>query len=142
MPLALPRAQGWLRLPDGKALTGAAHEYRRNGTTTLFAALQLHVILDNLSTHNPRRERWLKRHPKVHFHYTPTHASWLNHIETWFSKLSRAALRRASFKSVKQLREAISAYIAAHNEHAEPFEWTKADVRPKPLKQKYAELCT
>jgi hypothetical protein len=49
-------------------------------------------------------------------------------------------LRRASFKSVKQLREAISAYIAAHNEHAEPCEWTKADVRPKPLKQKYAEL--
>jgi transposase len=103
---------------------------------------ELHVILDNLSTHNTRRERWLKRHPNVHFYYTPTHASWLNQIETWFSKLSRAALRRASFKSVKQLREAISACIAAHNEHAEPCEWTKADVRPKPLKQKYAELCT
>ena len=55
---------------------------------------ELHVILDNLSTHKPRRERWLKRHPNVHFHYTPTRASWLNQIDTWFSKLSRAALRR------------------------------------------------
>lgn len=172
---ALQRAQGWLRLPDGKAITGAAHEYKRNGTTTLFAALQvatgqvfaghyqrrrrrefldfmndvvaqygpdteLHVILDNLSTHKPKRDWWLKRHPNVHLHYTPTHASWLNQIETWFSKLSRAALRRASFESVKQVREAISAYIVAHNEQAEPFEWTKTDVRPKPLKQKYADL--
>jgi transposase len=172
---ALQRAQGWLRLPNGRAITGAAHEYKRNGTTTLFAALQvatghvfaghyrrrrrrefldfmndvvaqygpdteLHVILDNLSTHKPKRDRWLKRHPNVRLHYTPTHASWLNQIETWFSKLSRAALRRASFESVRQLREAISAYIAAHNEQAEPFEWTKADVRPKPVKHKYADL--
>lgn len=172
---ALQRAQGWLRLPDGKAITGAAHEYKRNGTTTLFAALQvatgtvfaghyqrrrrrefldfmndvvaqygpdtqLHVILDNLSTHKPKRDRWLKRHPNVHLHYTPTHASWLNQIETWFSKLSRAALHRASFESVRQVREAISAYIVAHNQQAEPFEWTKADVRPKSVKQKYADL--
>ena len=78
----------------------------------------------------------------MHFHYTPTHASWLNQNETWFRKQSRAALRRASIESVKEVREAISAYIAAHNEHAEPFEWTKQDVRPKPLKQKYADLRT
>lgn len=170
---ALQRAQGWLRLPNGKAITGRDHEYKRNGTTTLFAALQvatglvhaghyhrrrrrefldfmndviaqygpdteLHVILDNLSTHKPKRDLWLARHPNVHLHYTPTHASWLNQIEIWFSKLSRSALKRASFSSVKQLRQAISAFIEAHNADAEPFEWTKADVRPKAPRPNYA----
>lgn len=172
---ALQRAQGWLRLPNGKAITGRSHEYKRNGTTTLFAALEvatgwvhgahysrrrrrefldfmndvvaqygpdteLHVILDNLSTHKPKRDRWLARHPNVHLHYTPTHASWLNQIEIWFSKLSRSALKRASFSSVKQVRQAITAFIKAHNEHAQPFEWKKADVRPKSPKPKHADL--
>lgn len=172
---ALQRAQGWLRLPNGKALTSASHEYQRHGTTTLFAALEvatglvygghyqrrrrrefldfmnelaarwgpeteLHVILDNLSTHKPKRDRWLARHKNVHFHYTPTHASWLNQIEIWFSQLSRSALKQASFSSVQQLRAAISAFIAAHNQHAQPFEWIKADPKPQPLKHKYADL--
>ena len=172
---ALERAQGWLRLPNGKAITGASHEYKRNGTTTLFAALEiatgfvraahyqrrrrcefldvmnrivseygpdteLHVVLDNLSTHKPKHDRWLARHPNVHLHYTPTHASWLNQIEIWFSKLSRAALRGASFTSVRQLREAIEAFVVAHNHNAQPFQWTKADVRPKTLKPKHADL--
>jgi len=174
---ALQRAQGWLRLPNGKAITGASHEYKRNGTTTLFAALEvatglvhaghykrrrrrefldfmnqildlygpateLHVILDNLSTHKIKRDRWLAAHLNVHLHYTPTHASWLNQIEIWFSKLSRCALRLASFTSVPQLRQAIEAFIAAHNANAEPFQWTKADVRPKLLKNNYADLHT
>jgi len=172
---ALERAQGWLRLPNGKAITGASHEYKRNGTTTLFAALevatgfvqaahrqrrrrreflsfmnqvvaeygqetQLHVVLDNLNTHKPKNDRWLARHPNVHFHYTPTHASWLNQIEIWFSKLSRAALKGASFSSVRQLRRAIEAFIDAHNQDPQPFEWTKEDVRPVPIKPKYANL--
>ena len=127
---ALERAQGWLRLPNGKSLHGYNHEYKRHGTTTLFAALevatgqvktghfkrrrrrefltfmnevvaaysdqQIHVILDNLNTHKPKKDRWLPRHKKVHFHYTPTHASWLNQAEIWFSILSRSALQGAS----------------------------------------------
>jgi transposase len=172
---ALQRAQGWLRLPNGKALTGRAHEYQRHGTTTLFAALEvatgrvyadhyqrrrrrefldfmnqvvadygpdteLHVVLDNLSTHKPKHDRWLARHRNVHLHYTPTHASWLNQIEIWFSKLSRAALHGASFTAVAQLRSAIEDYIRAHNQSPQPFEWTKADIRPKPLSSKYANL--
>jgi transposase len=76
----------------------------------------------------------------VHFHYTPTHASWLNQIEIWFSKLSRAALKGASFSSVRQLRRAIEAFIDAHNKDPQPFEWTKEDVRPVPLKPKHANL--
>ncbi len=69
----------------------------------------------------------------MHFHFTPTHASWLNQIEVWFSILSAKALRGASFRSVKQLIEQIDAFIAAYNEDAAPFEWTKGQFpRQKP----------
>jgi len=171
---ALERAQGWLKLPNGKALTGANHEYRRHGTSTLFAALniatgqvkaghyerrrrrefldfmneivaehpgeQIHVIMDNLNTHVPKRDLWIKRHPNVHFHLTPTHASWLNQIEIWFSLLSRYALRSASFMSVRELRRAIDDFISAHNQKAAPFEWTKRYVKSVHPKHKYSYL--
>jgi len=171
---ALERAQGWLRLPNGKALTGYSHEYTRHGTTTLFAALevatgavrtghfnrrrrreflqfmneivaehpheQLHVILDNLNTHKPKQDRWLAQHKNVHFHYTPTHASWLNQIEIWFSLLTRYALRPQSFTHPRQVRQAIDAYTEVSNEHAAPFEWTKRFVAQKPLQKHYANL--
>lgn len=161
---ALERAQGYLRLPDGRAVRGIAHEYKRHGTTTLFAALnvmtsrviakhtnrrrrveflafmnevvadnpgsEVHVILDNLSTHKPKRDRWLQQHPNVHFHFTPTHASWLNLVECWFSVLSRAALHGASFTSPRELRAAIDRFIKYWDENGVPFQWTKAEVRP------------
>ena len=171
----LERAQGYLRLPNGRAITGFAHEYKRNGTTTLFAALEvatglvtgghykrrrrrefldfmnevvrdhepstdIHVILDNLNTHKPKRDRWIARHPNVHLHYTPTHASWLNQIEIWFSILSRQALKRRSFRSPRELRQAINAFIEAYNEDAAPFEWKKAEVHPVALAHSYADL--
>ncbi len=172
---ALERAQGWLRLPDGKALNGFSHCYKRHGTTTLFAALdiatgqvqtghyrhrrrrefldfmngvvaahperEIHVVLDNLNTHRPKNDRWLKRRPKVHFHYTPTYSSWLNQVEVWFSILSRQALRGASFTSPRQLREAIDHFVAAYNQTAYPFEWTKAVVHPTGPKLRYSDLC-
>jgi len=172
---ALERAQGYLRLPNGKALTGFSHEYKRHGTTTLFAALEtatgqviaghykrrrrkefldfmnrivraypdreIHVILDNLKTHKPKRDMWLARHKNVHFHYTPTHASWLNQVEIWFSLLTRYALKGASFTSTKEVMEAIDRFIDAYNPTAHPFEWTKEIVHPKSLKNSYAELC-
>lgn len=171
---ALERAQGYLRLPNGRALVGHGHTYQRHGTTTLFAALEvasgkilaghyhrrrrreflafmntvvatypgreLHVILDNLNTHKPKRDRWLARHPAVHFHFTPSYASWLNQIEIWFSILSGAALRGASFTSPRQLREAIDAYIAAYNAKAEPFQWTNAEVHQKKFKPRISHL--
>jgi hypothetical protein len=77
---------------------------------------------------------------QVRFYYTPTHASWLNQVEVWFSILSRAALRGASFRSVRELREAIDAFIKAYNQTAAPFEWTKVKVYPKSLSSKYASL--
>ena len=171
---ALERAQGYLKLPNGKAVTGFNHEYKRHGTTTLFAALdvltgkvvgghahrrrrreflafmnevvaaypgrELHVILDNLSTHKPKHDRWLARHKNVHLHFTPTHASWLNQIECWFSILSRRALRGASFTSPQQVRQAIDRFIEAYNQDATPFEWRKRDIRNVHPKQSYADL--
>ena len=172
---ALERAQGWLKLPNGKALTGFSHEYKRHGTTTLFAALdiatgwvkaghyrrrkrrqflsfmnelvaaypdqEIHVVLDNLNTHKPKTDRWLPRHPHVRFYYTPTHASWLNQIEIWFSILWRGALRGGSFTSIRDLRCAIDHFIDAYNENAHPFEWKATKVRQRPLENKYSNLC-
>jgi transposase len=171
---ALQRAQGYLRLPDGKALNGFSHCYKRHGTTTLFAALDVatgqvktghysrrrrrefldfmnelvaensdretHVILDNLSTHKPKRDRWLKLHPKVHFHFIPTYSSWLNQVECWFSILSRSALRGASFTSARQLRDAIDRFVKVYNEQATPFEWKKAVVHPSAPVRAYSNL--
>ena len=79
---------------------------------------EIHVILDNLNTHKPKRDLWLKRHANVHFHFTPTGASWLNQVEVWFSIMSRAALIGASFISPQQVRDAIDNFIAVHNENA------------------------
>jgi transposase len=95
---------------------------------------EIHVILDNLNTHKPKNDRWLKRHPDVHFHFTPTRASWLNQVEIWFSILEGKSLHGASFTSVKHLREHIDAFIAAYNQNAKPFVWTKAKVHQRRVK--------
>jgi len=93
------------------------------------------------NTHKPKDDRWLKRHPLVHFHFIPTYSSWLNQVEVWFSILSRQALRGASFTSPAQLRQAIDDFVKVHNEKAAPFEWKKAVVFPSAPKAKYANLC-
>ena len=160
---ALERAQGYLKLPNGRAVRGVSHEYKRHGTTTLFAALnvrtgtvsgmhtqrrrreefltfmntviaeypgqEIHVILDNLSTHKPKHDAWLARHPNVHFHFTPTHASWLNQVEVWFSILERQALKLSSFRSPRDVRDRIDAFIQDYNRDARPFKWKATSVR-------------
>jgi transposase len=162
-----------LKFPNGRALNGHSHDYKRHGTSTLFAALEvatgrvmtvhkrcrrriefldfmndivalypdtaIHVVLDNLNTHKPKNDRWLKRHPNVQFHFTPTRASWLNQVEIWFSILQGNSLKDASFISVKQLREHIDAFIEDYNEHAKPFAWTKSQVHQKRLKTGFAD---
>ncbi len=105
-----------------------------------YPGVAMHVVLDNLNTHKPKRDRWLKAHPQVHFHYTPTSASWLNQVEIWFSILSRRALQGASFTSPYKVRQAIDRFIRAYNQSAHPFEWTKAYVRQRQLSYKYSKL--
>ena len=166
---ALERAQGYLKLPNGRALTGQSHDYKRHGTTTLFAALEvatgkimaahskrrrrleflgfmnglvacypgreLHVVLDNLNTHK-KNERWLKKHPNVHFHFIPTRSSWLNQVETWFSILQGQSLTGTSFTDIEQLKDHIDAFIAAYNTTAQPFAWTKKRVHQRRFKNR------
>jgi transposase len=98
------------------------------------------VILDNSSTHStPAVDAWLAAHPRVHFHFTPTGASWLNLVEVWFSLLTRKSVRRGSFDTVKALVRHIGQYIATWNDHPTPFVWTKepADLIRKVVRRKH-----
>ena len=87
----------------------------------------LHLILDNSSTHKTQQVRdWLAQRPRFKLHFTPTSASWLNAVEGWFGQLERRALYRGAFTSVKELRDEIRRYIKVHNDEiAKPFRWTK-----------------
>src|SRR4029077_7704369 len=129
-----------LEVATGKII--ATHSKRRrrvefldfmNSVTAAFPNQKLHVILDNLNTHK-KNEHWLKAHPNVQFHFTPTSASWLNQVEVWFSILQGQSPRGASFTSLQQLQQHIDAYIKAYNEQAEPFVWTKKKVRQRRFK--------
>ena len=133
---------------------------KRNGTTTLFAALEvatglvtdrcfsqhtnveflaflkqvarayprvpLHVVCDNYATHtHPNVLAWLAKHPRVQLHFTPSSGSWLNMVEVFFGIITRQAIRRGMFHSVKDLETAIGTYIDGWNDRAHPFTWTK-----------------
>jgi transposase len=155
---ALDRTQPLLPIDFGLT-EKRTHDYRRHGTTNLFAALdvgtgqvladcyprrtgaaflafirkavkphagkEIHVVLDNLSTHNtPEVNAWLARHPNVTFHFTPVGSSWMNQIETWFGIITKQAIRRGTFTSVNALINRIRAYVERWNTDAEPFAWT------------------
>jgi transposase len=156
---ALDRTQPGLPLKKGRCGT-MTHDYKRNGTTTLFAALnvldgkvigechsrhrhqewlrflrrldgefappiQLHLVMDNYGTHKqPRVRAWLKKHPRFVCHFIPTSSSWLNLVERWFRELSDKAIKRASFVSVPDLKQAIEEFLRSWNENPKPFIWT------------------
>jgi transposase len=157
---ALDRTQPGLPLKPGKAGT-LTHDYKRHGTTTLFAALDVlhgtvlgrcmqrhrhqefirflnaveaavpagkivHAIADNYAAHkHPKVRGWLANHSRWTFHFTPTSASWLNAVETFFSALTRRRLKRGVFRSIVDLQAAINRYIADHNDDPKSFVWTK-----------------
>ena len=168
---ALDRTQPTLPIKPGKAAR-MTHDDKRNGTTSLYAALEiatgeltgacypqhrhhefltflnqlirasprrpLHVVLDNSSTHStPEVRAWLERHTRVHFHFTPTSASWMNMVEIWFSILTTQQVRRGVYHDVSELIAAIEAFIKGYNERAQPFLWTKTaeDILIKATKQ-------
>ena len=157
---ALDRTQPGLPMKKGRAGT-MTHDYKRNGTSTLFAALNvftgevigeckqkhrhrefleflktvkkqtpedmdLHIIVDNYSTHKHQKvKNWLKRN-KVTLHFIPTSSSWLNLVERFFGLITDKAIRRGVFSSVKDLEEKLMAFISKHNEEPTPFVWTKS----------------
>ena len=137
------------------------HDYLRNGTTNLYAALDVasgkvitdltaqhraiefrkflnlinrtvpadldvHVIVDNSSTHKtPEIHRWLVRHPRFTLHFTPTYSSWLNLVERWFAELTEKWLRRGTHRSTKELEQAIRSWVETWNDDPRPFVWHK-----------------
>jgi transposase len=112
-----PSANGAAFLDFLKTL---AAQYRRK---------DLHVILDNSSTHTtPAVLAWLEKHPRIRLHFTPKGASWLNLIEAWFGILTRKSIRRGSFRNVTALVRHIGSYIEHWNENPTPFVWTKEPV--------------
>jgi transposase len=168
---ALNRTQPILPMRPGLP-ERATHDYKRNGTTTLFAALEvatgtvidrcyerhgkaefldflkqvarayprrkLHVVLDNYHTHkHDDINQWLAKHPRITLHFTPTSGSWLNLVEVFFGIITRQAIRRGSFDSVKELVAAIRAFIDAYNQRCRPFIWTKTaeQILPRAARQ-------
>lgn len=151
----------------------ATHDYKRNGTTTLFAALEvatgrvtdkcydrhgkaefldfmkrvarayprqrLHVVVDNYHTHKHADiKEWLAKNPRITLHFTPTSGSWLNLVEVFFGIITRQAIRRGSFDSVKQLVDAITKFITGWNDRCHPFAWTKTadEILPHATRQR------
>lgn len=91
-----------------------------------YPSRELHVVLDNLNIHkNEAAQQWLLRHPRVHFHYTATHASWMNLIECFFSILTRQALTQSVQRSKRELKELLLRYLSKYSENPRPFTWTK-----------------
>ena len=87
--------------------------------------LDVHVVVDNYATHKHLAvKRWLALHDRWHVHYTPTYASWLNQVEIWFNIITQKAIRRGTFRSVKELTSKIQEYVDRYNRHPKPFVWT------------------
>ena len=148
----LPLGQGYVE--------GVTHDYKRHGTTTLFAAfdivsgqvltqckarhrhqeflnflryidanvpenMEIHLVIDNYTTHKHTKvRRWLAARPRYHVRYTPTYASWLNQVEIWFNIITQKAIRRGTFRSVKDLIEKIKRFVDQYNKNPQPFMWT------------------
>jgi transposase len=158
---ALDRTQPGLPMKKGRLGT-MTHDYRRHGTTTLFAALNVldgtvigknmtrhrhqefirffnalesaipqdkavHAIVDNYAAHKtPQVRRWLARHPRWTFHFTPTSSSWLNAVEGFFAKLFKRRLQRGVFCSLVDLQAAINRFVDEHNQSPKPFVWRRS----------------
>lgn len=103
------------------------------------ADLDVHLIVDNYGTHKHARiKAWLARRPRYYIHYTPTYASWLNQVERWFALITQRAIRRGSFRSVRQLVETIDEFVAHYNTHNRPFIWT---ATANSILEKLGRLC-
>jgi len=87
--------------------------------------LDIHLVVDNYATHkHPTIKRWLATRPRYHVHYTPTYASWLNQVEIWFYIITQKAIRRGTFRSVRDLVCKIGQFVHNYNKNTQPFVWT------------------
>jgi putative transposase len=103
------------------------------------AGLDVHLIVDNYATHKHAKVRlWLATRPRFHIHYTPTYSSWLNQVERWFGLITQRAIRRGSFRSVRDLVTRINHFVEHYNRDCRPFSWT---ATADSIFQKLARLC-
>jgi len=94
------------------------------------SGLDIHLVLDNYGTHkHPSVRKWLAARPRYHLHFTPTSSSWLNQIERWFADITRKRIRRGTFRSVRDLINAIQDYIRLYNQNPQPFHWVASASR-------------
>jgi len=101
--------------------------------------LDIHLVADNYSTHkHPKVKHWLAARPRYHVHYTPTYASWLNQVEIWFNIITQRAIRRGSFRKVKDLIANIQRFVDNYNPKAKPFAWT---ATADSILEKISRLC-
>ena len=101
--------------------------------------LDIHLVVDNYGTHkHPKVKRWLAARPRYQLHFTPTYASWLNQVEIWFNIITQRAIRRGTFRSVKELTEKIDRFVVNYNARTRPFMWT---ATADSILQKIQRLC-
>ena len=101
--------------------------------------LDIHLVLDNYATHKHAKVKtWIAQRPRYHIHFTPTYSSWLNQVEIWFNIITQKAIRRGSFKSVKELKNRIDRFVTAYNKNSKPFAWT---ATAESIMQKIKRLC-
>jgi putative transposase len=101
--------------------------------------LDVHLIVDNYATHKHATvRRWLAARPRFHVHYTPTYSSWLNQVEIWFNIITQRAIRRGTFRSVRDLIAKIERFVQAYNRRCQPFVWT---ATPDSILEKIERLC-
>ena len=103
------------------------------------ADLEVHLVADNYATHkHPAVKRWLAARPRYHVHFTPTYASWLNQVEIWFNLITQRAIRRGTFKSVKELVARIEQFVQQYHRRCRPFVWT---ATAESILEKIKRLC-
>ncbi len=100
-------------------------QFLRHIETSVPPALDVHLIVDNYATHKHAQvRRWLAARPRFHVHYTPTYASWLNQVEIWFNIVTQRAIRRGTFRSVRDLVARIDDFVHHYNRRCRAFVWT------------------
>ena len=122
-----------LDIATGRVLTKCKRRHRhqeflqflRHIDASVPKKLDVHLVVDNYATHKHESvRRWLAARPRFHIHYTPTYSSWLNQVEIWFNIITQRAIRRGTFRSVRDLTQKIEAFVEHYNRKCRPFVWT------------------
>lgn len=136
-----------LDIATGKVISQCKHRHRhqeflqflRHIDANVPESLDIHLVVDNYATHKHAKvKRWLAARPRYHVHYTPTYSSWLNQVEIWFNIITQKAIRRGSFRSVKDLVTKIEQFIKSYNAKSRPFAWV---ATADSILEKISRLC-